>query len=91
MAGRIREVATPIQAGPMTMALLSRYVKARRTQSGLRIDDAALLCGVAKDTLMKIEHGRDTVQVASLLQVLHGLGIQLSVLSWEDNEDDLWR
>jgi len=91
MAGRIKAIPTPKQDAPLSMELLGQYVKAKRTQSGLRIDDAALLCGVAKDTLMKIEHGRDTIQVASLLQVLNGLGIQLNVMSWEEEANDLWR
>lgn len=91
MAGRIKKIPTPKQDGPMTMELLGQYIKAKRTQSGLRIDDAALLCGVAKDTLMKIEHGRDTIQVTSLLQVLNGLGLQLNVMPWEEEENDLWQ
>ena len=90
MAGRIKKIPTPEQKGKFTMEFLGLAVKARRTQSGLRIDDAASLCGVAKDTLMKIEHGRDTVQVASLLLVLQSLGIQLKMLAWEESENEQW-
>lgn len=82
MAGKIKARPTPTQDGPMSMKLLGQYVRARRTQAGLRIDDAALLCGVAKDTLSKIENGRDTVQVGSVLQVLQQLGVNLQVEPW---------
>ncbi|MEZ5537747.1 MAG: helix-turn-helix domain-containing protein [Thiolinea sp.] len=71
----------------MSMSLLGQYVKARRTQAGLRIDDAALLCGVTKDTLSGIENGKDTVQVASLLKVMQQLGIQLQVKPWDDEDE----
>ena len=87
MAGRIKPKPTPDANVPMSMALLGQYVKARRTQVGLRIDDAALLCGVAKDTLSKIENGKDTVQVASLLRVMQQLGIRLEVKRWDDDDD----
>lgn len=85
MAGRIKPKPTPTQTGALDMALLGQYVKARRTQAGLRIDDAALLCGVAKDTLSRIENGRDTVQIGSVLQVLQRLGITLAVEPWEED------
>ncbi|MBU0654341.1 MAG: helix-turn-helix domain-containing protein [Gammaproteobacteria bacterium] len=84
MAGKIKARPTPTQDGPMSMKLLGQYVRARRTQAGLRIDDAALLCGVAKDTLSRIETGRTTVQVSSVLQVLQQLGINLKVEPWEE-------
>lgn len=85
MAGKIKAKPTPASDGAMNMALLGQYVRARRTQAGLRIDDAALLCGVAKDTLSKIENGRNTVQVGSVLQVLQQLGITLKVEPWEND------
>ncbi len=88
MAGKIKARPTPTQDGSMSMKLLGQYVRARRTQAGLRIDDAALLCGVAKDTLSKIENGRDTVQVGSVLQVLQQLGITLKVEPWEEESHD---
>lgn len=87
MAGKIKAQATPTQTSAMTMKLLGEYIRARRTQAGLRIDDAALLCGVAKDTLSKIENGRETVQIGSVLQVLQQLGIQLKVEAWAEDDE----
>ena len=54
----------------MTAALLGQAVKARRTQSNLRLEIDAALCGVAKQTLMKIEHGQHT---SSIWQHITGL------------------
>ena len=56
-------------------------IKAHRTQSDLRLEDAAALCGIAKKTFMKIEHGQSNCQLASVLQICSGLGINgLSIL-----------
>ncbi len=85
MAGKIKPLPTPKTDDFLTMQLLGEYVKARRTQAGLRIDDAASLCGVAKDTLSKIEHGKDTVQVGSLLQVMRALGIEFKIAPWDED------
>ncbi|MFN8790449.1 MAG: helix-turn-helix domain-containing protein [Bdellovibrionales bacterium] len=61
---------------------LSAFVRARRTQSGLRIDDAAELCGVSVETLSKIETAKAGVNLESLFKVLNGLGLQLRVKPW---------
>jgi transcriptional regulator with XRE-family HTH domain len=61
---------------------LAMFVRARRTQSALRIDDAAELCGVSVETLSKIETAKSGVNVESLFKVLNGLGIQLRVKPW---------
>ncbi len=61
---------------------LAAFVRARRTQAGLRIDDAANLCGVSVETLSKIETAKAGVNLDSLFKVLNGLGIQLLVKSW---------
>ncbi|MBL7479420.1 helix-turn-helix domain-containing protein [Legionella sp. 27fs60] len=52
---------------PLTVELLGEVIKARRTQSDLRLEDAAALSGVAKETFMKIEHGKSNCQLASVL------------------------
>lgn len=69
----------PEVAGPQDLA---EFVRARRTQSNLRIDDAAALCGVSVETLSKIETAKAGATVGSLFKVLSGLGIQLKVKPW---------
>ncbi|HAT2009466.1 helix-turn-helix transcriptional regulator [Legionella pneumophila serogroup 1] len=68
--------------------MLGEVIKARRTQSNLRLEDAAALCGVAKETFMKIEHGQSNCQLASVLQICSGLGISLYIKPWMDNSED---
>ena len=92
MAKQIKVLTTPNLKKSLSAKLLGQAIKARRTQSGLRLEDAAALCGVAKQTLMKIEHGRESSQLGSIMQVCDGLGISLNILPWvEDKEDrDDW-
>lgn len=79
MSRSISVFTTPKQKGPLTTALIGQFVRAKRTQAGLRIDDAAQLCGVSVETLSKIETAKGGVRVESLFRVLTGLGIQLRV------------
>lgn len=64
--------------------LLGAYVRAKRTQSGLKLEDAALLCNVAKDTLSKIENGSGGVRLDNVLHVCAMLGIELYVKKWKE-------
>ncbi|MBL1376395.1 helix-turn-helix domain-containing protein [Zobellella iuensis] len=88
MAKQVRPLDTPDLQAPFSAELLGQAIRARRTQSGLRLEDAAALCGVAKQTLMKIEHGQETTQLGSILQVCAGLGIRLSIAPWHEASDD---
>lgn len=85
MAKTVKSLPTPSNAGPLTAETLGQFVKAKRTQSGLRLEDAALLCNIAKETLSKIENARGGVRFDSILQVCQMLGIELNVKPW-DNE-----
>ncbi len=93
MAKQIKKLKTPNLQQPLTMKLLGEIIKARRTQSDLRLEDAAAFCGVAKETFMKIEHGQSNCQLASLLQICSGLGINLYVKPWLESDEDTndWR
>lgn len=59
---------------------LGRIVREQRRGSGLRIDDAAALCGVSVDLLSRLENGHSGVGTARLLRVLDGLGLALMVI-----------
>ena len=59
---------------------LGRLVREQRRASGLRIDDAAALCGVSVDLLSRLENGHSGVGSASLLKVLDGLGLAIRVV-----------
>ncbi|MFN7097742.1 MAG: helix-turn-helix domain-containing protein [Gammaproteobacteria bacterium] len=82
MVKQIKILKTPDLSQTLTPALLGQAIRARRTQSKLRLEDAAALCGVAKQTFMNIEHGQSTSQLSSILQICAGLGIKLHILPW---------
>ena len=63
-----------------SLVALGHAVRAARVASGLRIDDAAALCGVSVDLLSRLENGRSGVSTDRLLKVLDGLGLSMLVL-----------
>ena len=78
----IKPLTTPVQTGPLDAEILGQFVRARRTQSGMGIHEAAAFCGVAVDTLAKIETARGDVRLSSVLTVCHMFGINIIVESW---------
>lgn len=58
---------------------LGQLVRAQRKQQGLRIDDAAALCGVSVDLLSRLENGAGSVRLDKLMNVLDSLGLTLMV------------
>lgn len=84
MPRTIKPVAAPIQEGPLDAATLGEFIRARRTQAGMGIHAAAAFCGVAVDTLTKIEKARGDVQLSSIFKVCQMLGITLKIEPWEE-------
>lgn len=66
-----------------TLPALGARIRSRRKESGLRIDDAAALCGVSVDLLSRLENGKSGVSTERLLAVLEGLGLALLVIEKE--------
>jgi transcriptional regulator with XRE-family HTH domain len=62
---------------------LGRLIRQKRRASGLRIDDAAALCGVSVDLLSRLENGKSGVSTDRVLRVLDGLGLTLLVVETE--------
>jgi len=67
---------TPIR----TLIDLGRAIRLKRKATGLRIDDAAALCGVSVDLLSRLENGKSGVATDRVLKVLDGLGIALRLV-----------
>ena len=84
MAKTVKPLPAPTQEGPLDAATLGEFVRARRTQTGMGIHEAAAFCGVAVDTLTKIEKARGDVQLSSILKVCQMLGVTLKVEPWEE-------
>lgn len=59
---------------------LGGLIRAQRRASGLRIDDAAALCGVSVDLLSRLENGHSGVGTGRLLKVMDGLGLAMLVV-----------
>jgi transcriptional regulator with XRE-family HTH domain len=84
MGKKIKAIPAPQQEGPLDAVTLGKFIRARRTQSGMGIHDAAALCDVAVDTLTKIEKAKGDVKLSSILKVCRMLGIELKVIPWEE-------
>jgi DNA-binding XRE family transcriptional regulator len=80
----IKPIPTPVQSGPLDAETLGKFIRARRTQSGMGMHEAAAFCGVAVDTLTKIETAKGDVKLSSILTVCRMLGINLKVEAWEE-------
>jgi transcriptional regulator with XRE-family HTH domain len=59
---------------------LGRAIRLKRKATGLRIDDAAALCGVSVDLLSRLENGKSGVATDRVLKVLDGLGLALRLV-----------
>lgn len=77
----------PKTTGPVTAQLLGDFVKAKRTEVGLKIEELAQLCKTSKDTITKIENAREGVRFESILNVCKMLGIELMVRPWDSKDD----
>lgn len=60
-------------------ATLGRFVRARRSQTGMSIHEAAAFCSVAVGTLGKIETAGGDVKLSSILNICAMLGITISI------------
>lgn len=63
---------------------LGRRIRDKRKASGLRIDDAAALCGVSVDLLSRLENGKSGVATDRVLKVLDTMGLVMLVRSKEE-------
>lgn len=84
MPKTIKPVPMPVQQGTLDAETLGKFIRARRTQSGMGIHEAAAFCGVAVDTLTRLETAKGDVKLSSVLAVCRMLGITLRVEPWEE-------
>jgi len=92
MVNRIKKFPTPDLTQPLTPKLLGEAIKAKRTQSNLRLEDTAAVTGIAKQTLTRIEQGEGSSQFSTILKICEALGIKLFIRPWHssDEADDAW-
>jgi len=58
---------------------LGLVIRNRRKQAGIRIDDAAALCGISVSTLSAIENGARPARIDTILLVVSKLGMNLQI------------
>lgn len=58
---------------------LGQAIRDRRKLAGIRIDDAAALCGIAVSTLSAMENGSRPAGIDKILPVLEKLGLRLTI------------
>ena len=58
---------------------IGAQIRAARKAQGLRIDDAASLCGVSVDLLSRLENGKGGIATDKVLQVVSSIGLELFV------------
>jgi transcriptional regulator with XRE-family HTH domain len=84
MSKNVTPTLIPDQQEFLDPETLGKFVRARRTQSGMGIHEAAAFCGVSVQTLSKIERALGEVHLSNALHVCRMLGISLSVERWEE-------
>lgn len=60
---------------------LAKCIHYHRKQSNLTRIELANLAGVSKSTLFDLEHGKQTIQLDTLLKIFHALNIRISLTS----------
>lgn len=78
MARTITPIPLPKNPTIESIAEFGAFIRSMRTQQGLRIDDAASLCGVSVALLSALENGKPRgVGLDKALQIAHQLGLVL--------------
>ena len=77
MAKKIKITDYPENENELTPQYLGKFIRAKRTQSGLTSDQTALLCNVPVDVITKLENSSGGVTLDSFLKVVNGLSINI--------------
>ena len=81
MSRSLSKSVPPAMPNLADAAALGRAVRAQRLAAGLRIDDAAALCGVSVTVLSRLENAASGISTKNLFKVLDGLGMALLVVA----------
>ena len=81
---KVKALPTPDLDKHVTLELVAETIKAKRTQLGLDIKTAAMLCGVSVVTFSKVEKASKGVRFESILKILDALGITLKIV-WNEH------
>ncbi len=83
-----RVMPSPFPSDPFALdaTVLGKAVRARRTQAGLSIEEAALSIGVAKQTLSDLEAGKPSVKLGNAFKIAHELGVLVVIAQNQDRD-----
>ena len=84
MASRTSQDALPDRHVIPDIAVFGAWIRALRRRQGLRIDDAAALCGVSVQLLHALETGTRSVGLEKALGVARQLGLAVLVVPAEE-------
>ena len=65
----------------MNFNTIAQIIRFHRKKAGLSRNELADIADVSKTVVFDIEHGKETIQFASLMKVLTALNIQMSLNS----------
>jgi len=92
MARTITPQTLPEQPTIETVAEFGAFIRSMRTQLGLRIDDAAALCGVSVALLSALENGKPrSVGLDKALNIARELGLAILAVPRADLPEALHR
>jgi transcriptional regulator with XRE-family HTH domain len=77
MAKKIKITDYPENENELTVQYIGKFIRAKRTQSGLTSHQTALLCNVPVDVITKLENSSGGVTLDSFLKVVNGLSINI--------------
>jgi y4mF family transcriptional regulator len=67
--------------GIFTVQEVAEAVRAKRLKEGLTQGEVAAFLGLGRRFVVELEQGKPTVQLAKVLQVINGLGLELVLRS----------
>ena len=76
-------------ASALNQQSLGLLIKETRNSAALTQDVAAMLCGVTKKTLIRVEKGND-VYISTVFKILNGLGISIDVAQNHNADPKVW-
>ncbi|MGI1999785.1 helix-turn-helix domain-containing protein [Shewanella frigidimarina] len=74
---------------PLNQQSLGLLIKETRNNAALTQDVAAMLCGVTKKTLIRVEKGND-VYISTVFKILNGLGISIDTAQNHNADLNVW-
>ncbi|BAF72555.1 helix-turn-helix domain-containing protein [Sulfurovum sp. NBC37-1] len=84
---QVKPLPSPDLNQALSLELIGKAIKARRTQQRLDTKTAAMLCDVSVVTLSKIENASKGVRMDSVLKVMAALGIKMHISPWESEDE----